>query len=143
MCEAVKHFRKDSICKNNCRVPAKENIKYKKLIDCESEFKDIRKFDENYWYAVCRHTLKKANCIVSEKTYLLPENYSYKEYENNFNQLNIFKNQKFKFIDIEDKIAIISGFPFFLIDYFGEKFYIEIIKNINDTSILNISADKC
>ena len=141
MVEALKDFKKFDVCNRRCTVPAKTNIKYKNLANNESDFKDIRKLNEEYWFSVSEHSIKKSNCIIDTcGKYLLPDNY--KQYQNNFSQNNIFEKQILKFV-INDKIAVLSAFPFFLIDYFGERFYEKITQNNGFTNILKIGKENC
>jgi hypothetical protein len=36
-------------------------------------------------------------------------------------QIKIFENQKEKYININNKVAVLSAFPMFLLDYYGVK----------------------
>lgn len=122
MVEAIKDLKTSDNCSRRCLVEAKRNINYKKLVQEETNFEDLRKFDKNTWYYLSSYAVKKANCIINSKF----ENISYEEYICNINQLNLFEKQFQKFISRDNKIAVISSFPFFLIDYFGEDLFNQI-----------------
>ena len=50
-------------------------------------------------------------------------NINYEIYSNMINQESIFNKQLDKDISKEEKILVLSAFPFFLIEYFGEEFF--------------------
>lgn len=49
---------------------------------------------------------------------------SYRRYAWTLSQINIFSMQKMCFIDPKSEIAVLSGFPFFIVDYLGERFWL-------------------
>ena len=50
-------------------------------------------------------------------------NINYEIYSNMINQESIFNKQLDKYISQEEKVLVLSAFPFFLIEYFGEEFF--------------------
>ena len=50
-------------------------------------------------------------------------NINYEIYFNMMNQESIFNKQLDKYISKEEKVLVLSAFPFFLIEYFGEEFF--------------------
>ena len=50
-------------------------------------------------------------------------NINYEIYSNMINQESIFNKQLDKYISKEEKVLVLSAFPFFLIEYFGEEFF--------------------
>lgn len=128
MVEAIKDLKKQDICSRRCSVIAKENIGYKKMVGEVFDFSNLNKLNIEDWYFIICNNLKKSSCIIYSKFEIAP----YVEYVNKFNQACIFKYQKSKFIDIDKTVAVLSGFPFFLIDYFGEEFYEDLIKEYDE-----------
>jgi len=133
MCQVLYDIKKDDCCSRTCKVAAKVNIHYKGYVAQNSDFKDIRKFTKRFWLAVSRHSLKKTGCM-SGGSYNFPDDYG--KYRKICNQENIFRNQ-LELIS-EDKIWVMSAFPFFLIDYFGRDFYTDIITGNNYSRILEV-----
>ena len=119
MVEAIKDLKKDDNCFRRCSVIAKENIHYKRLVAKDTDFENLTSLKINDWYLIINHSLKKGNCIMSSK-FEIP---NYREYKKWTNQLSMFDSQLENFININQTVAVLSGFPFFLIDYFGEKMY--------------------
>ena len=117
MVESIKHFNKNgSSCLATCSVPLSV-MQYKNLVSEISSFGDLRKTDIYDWKYITVQTVKKANCIVND-SHKKPE---YAEFIK-INQKVIFENQLEKFIP-HQRIAVLSGIPLFVVDYFGEKLY--------------------
>jgi len=115
MSEAVKDLNNDISFKDNI-VPAKENIRYKEMVGKNSKYNDMKKLDWNY---VISENLKKANFIISNE-FVEPKNIS------DFSQDLIFDKQIDNYIKPSSKVAVLSGFPFFIVEYFGiERFIIK------------------
>lgn len=137
MVEAVKDLKKKDSCSRRCAVPAKVNIDYKKLVGNESDFCDLTALTSDDWFSISKYSLKKANCIVSS-AFVIP---AYNAYKENINQAKIFENQVTRFINVNQSIAVLGGFPFFLMDYFGETLY-EAIKNKGDDNVIESCCQK-
>jgi len=109
MVEAIKHL-KDSVDFKNTIV---ESIgSYKGLVSQSSNnnLQHIEKLTYVDWIFIIDENSKKANFIVKD-VFKFPEHI--------IEQLEIFDNQKSKFIDKENKVAVLSSFPVFLLDYYG------------------------
>jgi len=141
MIEAVKDFKRIDNCNRRCKVSAKTNIDYKKLVGDISDFTAISKLIKRYWLAISRHSAKKSKCIINCKCdYAFFENY--KEYQKNCSQENIFEQQIINYTN-ESTIWVVSAFPFFLIDYFGEKLYIKVTAEDDFAETLKIESYNC
>ncbi len=117
MVEAVKHFNKNAdFCLDECSILISEK-KYKHLIDMYSSFKDFRKFDEVDWYYIISKTISKTFCITND----LCEKPDYDVFSGTTQNL-IFSKQLENFV-LYKRIAVLSGFPLFLLEYFGEVLY--------------------
>ena len=92
-------------------VPAKENVKYKKMSAESSPYKDPRKIDIQDWRKIISENLKKGNFIVNGE-YTIP---SFP-----LSQTSVFDGQLAKFIKPFSKVAVLSGIPFFIDEYFEE-----------------------
>lgn len=125
MVEALKDCKADpNICFINCIYSIDENTSYKNVVANSSDFLHIKKISRNDWFYIIVKNFQKAFCIVNNY-YKLP---SYEE-ALLLTQEQVYTNQFKKFISMTKCVAILSSFPFFIVDYFGEKLYQEIILN--------------
>ncbi|WP_019298965.1 hypothetical protein [Lactococcus garvieae] len=51
----------------------------------------------------------------------------YSEYQNGYSPLGIFEKQNTNYISTSEKILILSGYPQFILDYFGNEYYNQIV----------------
>lgn len=114
MVEALKHYSNELNFKE-LRVNAKENIKYKEIVnkECSNYLQNLTAYSKEIWVQLIEVHLKKMN-YISHDEYSLPKAI--------ISQNFIFKKQLEKYIRIESKIAVLSSFPVFLFDYYGTQF---------------------
>jgi len=120
MVEALKHFS-ESINFDTLKVKAKENIKYKDLVNKEAqkELKQIKKYTKEIWIQLIDLHLKKMNFII-EKDFSFPNK--------NFSQDEIFSKQLEDYINVDFTVSVLSSFPIFLLDYYGKKYILNLMK---------------
>lgn len=109
MVEAIKHLKQDI----NFQETIEESSKgYKQLVsqNCDNELKDLNVLTKENWERIIYEHLKKANFIVNS-SFQLPNSL--------IEQIEIFENQKSKYINVNNKVAVLSSFPLFLLDYYG------------------------
>lgn len=111
MVEALKHVG-DQVNFKELKVPAKENIRYKAIAseECKHEYRSFGRYTELVWKFLIREHLAKMNFIVLEE-YSFPSML--------ITQDNLFKHQLNKYIHVDKTVAVVSGFPPFLLDYYG------------------------
>ncbi len=114
MFEALKHFTENELFKDVV-VHARNNIQYKKLVNPVSIYQDLKKLTLENWRHIVLENYKKAHYLVIG-TWGLPK-YSVVVL---LNQPVIFEQQRKKFISPNNQVAVLSAFPFFLIEYFGQ-----------------------
>jgi hypothetical protein len=117
MVEATKYYKKSlDSCWANCCVNKSDVTFFKDTVAQSSSFNNpiIRKSDWDYIFI---RTIEKANCIVND-SFSKPDYDSFLE----INQNCIFENQLEKFI-ANQKVAVLSGIPLFVIDYLGKELY--------------------
>ena len=117
MVEALKHLLKNKVEIENYIVKIKENNNYKNFVSKNSDFTDLRKFKFEDWKFIISENLKRCLFLL-EIT-----NINYEIYSNMINQESIFNKQLDKYISQEEKVLVLSAFPFFLIEYLGEEFF--------------------
>lgn len=118
MVEAIKHIKEESAFEN-LAVCCNQNIQYKKQVETEcSMYKDYRRYDIKVWCELLRLHLCKSNCIVAG-CFTLPEQIIPQEL--------IFQNQLSRYILPTATVSVLSAFPLFIHDYFGNVRTKEII----------------
>ena len=124
MAEAIKHIESFESFEE-LKVPCKKDIDYKKIVRQKGliDLKQIIHYDERTWTLLIDCHLKKANKIV---------NNSFSYPLELIDQDTIFKNQLAKYISIDNTVGVLSGFPLFLHDYYGN----ELIKKLIEHSSL-------
>ena len=117
MVEALKHIKKDKLDINNYLVEAKIRINYKNFVSQNTDYENLINLTKKNWLFIVSENLKKCLFLFEIK------NFNYEIYSNMINQESIFNKQLDKYISKEEKILVLSAFPFFLIEYFGEEFF--------------------
>jgi len=109
MVEALQHIKRDISFKN---IVAKCEKAYKREVkaNCDDEFLHFNDYSIDIWNYLIKQHIRKANFIVKDRY----------EYQNEIiEQLQIFENQKEKYIKKNNKVAVLSSFPLFLLNYYG------------------------
>lgn len=123
MVEALKHVN-DSIKFDELTVCCNKNIHYKQQVGCECKpkYRYFSSYDmETLKYLIDLH-LKKMNYIV-EGEFTFPSDLILQDI--------IFQHQLEKFIKKDSTVSVVSAFPVFIHDYFGNKRTKELL-NINN-----------
>lgn len=113
MVEALKH-----ICNleafENLKVPCKLNIKYKNIVgnSGNKELRDFTKYNLEIWKDLINSHLKKMHYIVNN-SYSFPSDV--------IPQIIIFLKQLEKYINVDSTVAVLSAFPIFIHDYYGNE----------------------
>ena len=118
MVEALKHIKKDNLDINNYLVEAKTRINYKNLVSLNTDYENLLTLSKRNWLFIISENLKR--CLF---LFELKKSIDYAIYNNIINQKSIFNKQLDKYILKEEKVLVLSAFPFFLIEYFGEEFF--------------------
>lgn len=111
MVEALIHLS-PSIDFENLKVKCKTNIQYKKIAkrSAAAHLKNISNLSKQHWYDLIDVHTKKMNLIVND-TFSKPSKL--------ITQYEIFDKQVEKFIKIDSTVSVLSGFPIFILDYYG------------------------
>lgn len=119
MVESLKHYS-DSIDFKQLKVKAKENIKYKKIVnkECSRALIDFNLYTKKIWIQLIQIHLKKMNYITKEN-YTIPTDHC--------SQNIIFSKQLEKYIKIDSTIAVLNSFPIFIFDYYGYEYILKIL----------------
>lgn len=118
MVEALKHLKKDKLDINNYLVEAKTRINYKNFVSQNTDYENLVNLTKGNWFFIISENLKR--CLF---LFELEKSINYAVYNNIINQKSIFNKQLDKYISKEEKVLVLSAFPFFLIEYFGEEFF--------------------
>ncbi|MEN9998849.1 MAG: hypothetical protein RI922_1839 [Bacteroidota bacterium] len=112
MVESIRHLN-DKIDFKDVTVKAKENIRYKNLVNSEGHEiyrQHPSKLTYTLWCEIIVQHLYKMNFIVSD-------NFSFPE--SIIEQKVIFDHQLAKYIKPYELVAVLSSFPPFILDYYG------------------------
>lgn len=120
MVEALKHIEDFSTFEES-KVICKKNIDYKKVVRQNGlkSLKHVVNYDVQKWKVLIDVHLKKMNKIINN-SYTFPNELS--------TQLEIFNIQLEKYINVDQTVAVLSSFPVFLHDYYGNEGIKERIK---------------
>jgi hypothetical protein len=125
MAEALKHSRKDlNQCFDGCIMKIEYNTDYKEYVSTMPDYHDVRKYTYPDWQNLIFVNVEKAYCLIFQE-YSLPE---YRIMDKAISQTNIFESQKERFILPSSCFVVLSSFPFFLLYYFGERQYQDIVR---------------
>jgi len=106
-------------------VPAKEKSDYKKMVSERTIYQDINFIDHAGWLHIISENLKKSNFIV---------NRDYSEPEKHTQQDSIFDGQQKHYIKPNGTIAVLSGIPFFIVEYFDKEKLSEVLNSPDSRS---------
>ena len=121
MVEALKHLLKNKVEIENYIVKAKTRINYKNFVSQNTDYENLVNLTKGNWFFIISENLKRCLFLFEIK------NINYEIYSNMINQESIFNKQFDKYISKEEKVLVLSAFPFFLIEYFGEEFFSLIV----------------
>lgn len=113
MAEALKHIENHETFRD-LTVKCKQNINYKNLVPnvALKELMSYKKYDIDIWQKVVKAHLQKAN-FIANNVFELPSLL--------ISQNLLFSQQLEKYIGIEQTVAVLSAFPLFIHDYFGNE----------------------
>ncbi len=113
MVEALKHIESYDTFRD-IKVAFKDFEYYKKIVsdNCIETLKHFQLYNIDTWKIVIKTQLMRMNDIVND-TYQLPNAI--------IDQLTIFNKQIEKYINKDKTVAVLSAFPIFLHDYYGNE----------------------
>ncbi len=113
MVEALKHIESYDTFRD-LKVAFKDFEYYKKIVsdNCIETLKHFQLYNIDTWKIVIKTQLMRMNDIVND-TYQLPNAI--------IDQLTIFNKQIEKYINKDKTVAVLSAFPVFLHDYYGNE----------------------
>ncbi|MDR3337849.1 MAG: hypothetical protein LBT16_11680 [Treponema sp.] len=137
MVEAIKHCKKNpNDCFKDGAVKISENTKYKDLVGHITDFQNIKKINRGDWIYLIAINMQRAYCLIMNDYKLIDDYNEIKAwFENNTTiRIIIHEKQIEKFINPKSEVAVLSPFPFFLLNYFGNPLFnevkaLDIIKN--------------
>jgi hypothetical protein len=118
MVEALKHYS-NSIDFKSLKVKAREDISYKRMVsqNCNNELINLTAYTKDIWIHLIEQHLSKMNYITNDDYSLPTEKKS---------QIEIFLKQLEKYVDADSTISVLSSFPVFIFDYYGDKYVLKL-----------------
>ena len=113
MVEALKHLG-DNIDFKELTTQIDNNSRYKQRVNSEADnrFKQVKNYTKEIWEEIISCHAKKLGYIMTSQ---------YASLDDEITQYDIFKKQQEKYIDPDNRVAILGSFPIFLVDYYGYK----------------------
>lgn len=99
---------------------------YKRLSAERAKYPQFKQYDFEIWKEVIDVFAMRISCLMNRDE-INAEVYSYKEYMEKVSPREIFKKQTFALQ--RNQVFILSAFPEFLLDYFGEKLWKRCVKH--------------
>ena len=126
MAEAIRHCKKNpDDCFFDTKIGISHNTNYKRLVGKESDFIDIKKFDESIWHYLTAVNIQRIFCLVND-AYRAVSDYSEikKWFDENAIIVKMIQEKQYeKFINPQNEVVVLSPFPLFLLYYFGKSFF--------------------
>jgi hypothetical protein len=142
MIEAIKHCKKDpNECFMDSMIKISENTNYKKFVNDNSDFQDIKKLDRSDWYYLITVNIQRAYCLVNCDFRIISNYEEISEWfeKNTLIRIRIHENQVNRFIIPKSEVVALSPFPLFLLNYFGASLF----NNIKSLCILKNCSFFC
>lgn len=119
MVEALKHLNANTPF-HEVVIECKTNINYKGLVsrECNIAYNNLTTINKNDWNFIIGEHCKKLNHLMNDD-YSLPTEY--------YSPTSTFEKQVEKHITPENKIAVLSAFPIFILDYYGTSKIAELL----------------
>ena len=127
MVEAVKDSASENfLCVENRSIPRIHSINYKSIVHTkiESALKYFAKYTTGTWQRIIKQNLRQASWILHDKD-MMPDIDTAKQ----MSQSDIYDAEYTKYIKQQNRIAILSAFPFFIMEYFPKEFIQKSILN--------------
>lgn len=121
MVESLKHITNYSLFKET-KVLCKTNIYYKKIVseNCLKGLINLTMYNLNIWKKLIDYHLRKMNYIAYDE-FIIPVEL--------VDQSDLFEKQLEKYINVDKTVAVLSAFPMFLHDYYGNEKLKDLIFN--------------
>lgn len=127
MIEALKDSASENFLSNKNRtIMFIDSIKYKNIVHnkIEPTLRNINEYTSIIWQRIIKQNLQQAYWILYDKDTFPDINIA-----KQMSQLDIYNAEYTKYITKQKRIAVLSAFPFFIIDYFPKEFIQKYILN--------------
>lgn len=110
-------------CFLRCKVPINKGNIYKNESAHRNIYEQIKKYNRSTWNNIMRYFVSRIECLL----FLRQIRVDYMIFRGKVTVDIIHKAQMEQFVEASDSIFILSAFPFFLLEYFDEKFWEESV----------------
>lgn len=97
---------------------------YKQSLLLQFDFNNYSSFDAEHWFIACNASQKRASMLVQYK-----EQCNYNYFIHNLDQERLYAYQKRNYINNGHLLCILNSVPLFLLEYFGEALWNQVIVN--------------
>lgn len=121
MVEAFRHIKRTfDFCHTKFEIA--QGTSYKNHVHNSTDFPDIKKIGRLNWLHIILENYRKANFLVRG----ICRKPCFCRLRADFHQESIFACQRKHFINPKKQVSVLSAFPFFIVEYFGETVYKEL-----------------
>lgn len=120
MVEAVKGSASEKfLCDDHRTILVEDSKNYKNTVHTkiESVLKYFAKYTTTTWQRIIKQNLQQASWILHDKD-MLPDLDTAKR----MGQADIYHAESYKYVTQQNRIAVLSAFPFFIMEYFPKDF---------------------
>jgi hypothetical protein len=133
MVESLRDMTYMNLCNVNfecCQISLLEGNRYKQIVGDRAEKNDVTSYTQLVWFDILRNYILKICCLYNYK-YL-----DYLKYIQDISPQSIFNKQQELYILPKKEVITLSGFPEFLIEYYGQHIWDRIDLN-------SVAINKC
>ncbi|MCM1112090.1 MAG: hypothetical protein NC399_02425 [Muribaculum sp.] len=102
-----------------------EIFDYKQNPFLQSDFGNYYRLEKEHWVIACNASRKRASILAQYK-----EQCNYNYFIHNLDQESLYFFQKKNYINNGHLLCILNSVPLFLLEYFGEDFWNQVMDNI-------------
>lgn len=106
-------------CFLHCCVPVHIGKKYKNISSYNFQYNQFKRYDLEIWYDMIRYYRVRLTCFWNRGT----EEFTYQQLVQEISTRTIHEKQQNNFMKEYHVNFILSAFPLFLLEYFGEKLW--------------------
>lgn len=123
MVESIKDISLERKAYDNLCISLLQSGDYKKVVNGQSDFLNYDRITFNMWLCACKASVKRASFLVNDT-----EECDYDTFIKKVTQREIYFVQRDKFVIGNETIAIINALPLFLVEYYKESFWNQIME---------------
>lgn len=122
MVESIKDVSLERKGYDNFCISLSQSGDYKEIVNRQSDFSNYNRITRSMWLCACKASVKRAGFLVRNT-----EECDYDTFIKSVTQKEIYSVQRDKFVNGNKTIAIINAIPLFLVEYYKENFWDQVM----------------